>query len=673
VKTDDAAELGQTLFEEIGDAAFIADPVTMRLEDVNPMARRMTGLSREQLLRLSLNQLFRSDGDEGLAHLRRALSTTQTFHSQEGYLLRRGGGADWLPVNLTLTRLHIERGPVGLVLARDITERKLAEENLRLANAELEARVKVRAADLARANEALRAEVAQHQKAEEALTLFRALIDRANDSIEVIDPATAQVRDVNERACLSHGYTRAEFLALRIPDINPTLSGPSAWAEAVENLRRSGSVIREVQHRRKDGSFFPVEVQVTYIRLDREYLVAVVRDITERKKLEEQLRQAQKMEAVGQLAGGVAHDFNNLLTVINGFSDLLAAELSASDPQRQQLAAIRDAGDRAARLTSQLLSFSRKAIVELRVLDLNELIDSTGKMLRRLIGEDVTLSTILHPRLSRVRIDPGQLEQVVMNLAVNARDAMPRGGCLTFETTDVEIRAGDLPDCPEVELGRYVRLTVSDTGCGMTDDVKAHIFEPFFTTKSLGQGTGLGLATVYGIVKQAGGHISVDSRVGAGTTFTVVLPAVTEAVAPAESEGVQVAPRGTETILLAEDEDGVRRLSRMALEMQGYRVLAAKTGAEALRTADAYAGPVHLLVTDVVMPELSGRDLADALRARRPGVKVLYMSGYTDDAVVRHGVLEAVDAFLQKPFTPLGLARKVRAVLDEPPLSSRGE
>jgi two-component system cell cycle sensor histidine kinase/response regulator CckA len=393
----------------------------------------------------------------------------------------------------------------------------------------------------------------------------------------------------------------------------------------------------------------------------------VSQDLTDRKLLEEQLWQAQKMEAIGQLAGGVAHDFNNLLNVIIGYSDLLLIGLSASERQREQVAAIRDAGERAARLTGQLLAFSRRAIVEPKVLDLNEVIDSTARMLRRLIGEDITLVTVLSPRLSRVRIDPVQVEQLILNLAVNARDAMLRGGRLTIETRDVNRRKGDLSGDRDVKPGLYVRLSVTDTGGGMKDEVKARIFEPFFTTKGLGKGTGLGLATVYGIVKQAGGQITVESRIGAGTTFAILLPALPAVASPVERDWVRVAPRGTETVLLAEDEEGVRRVARLALEMQGYRVLEAGTGAEALRALDAHPGPVHLLLTDVVMPDLGGRDLADAVRARRPWVKVLYTSGHTDDVAIRYGVSEAADAFLQKPFTLLGLARKVREVLDGTP------
>lgn len=420
----------------------------------------------------------------------------------------------------------------------------------------------------------------------------------------------------------------------------------------------------ESQHRRKDGSIFPVEVNLNFIRLDREYLVAGVRDITERKHLEERLRQSQKMEAIGRLAGGVAHDFNNILTVINGYAEFILAGLSGNDPRREHLAAILNAGERAAELTSQLLAFSRNAIIEPKIIDLNEVVGSVVPMLRRLIGEDVRFVTDLTLDLAKVKIDPGQLEQLLMNLAVNARDAMPRGGLLTIATTTVHLPAGSPTNPGEIPSGHYIQLTVSDTGEGMSEQIKRLIFEPFFTTKGVGKGTGLGLATVYGIVSQAGGTISVESEVGRGTCFRILLPAVQES-AHVESIGLtHVAPRGTETILLAEDEDGVRQLARLALEMLGYTVLEAGSGDAAVRTANSHHGPIHLLVTDVVMPDFGGRELVDTIRATQPVVSVLYMSGYTDDAVVRHGIEASTDAFLQKPFTPLSLARKVREVLD---------
>lgn len=390
-------------------------------------------------------------------------------------------------------------------------------------------------------------------------------------------------------------------------------------------------------------------------------LYGAVQDITERRRLEDQLRQAQKMEAVGRLAGGVAHDFNNLLTVINGYSDLVMRGMSPSDPAREALHHIRAAGERAARLTQQLLAYGRKAMVELKILDLNELVAESTKLLRRLIGEDIVVTSNLQPGLNRIKVDRGQLEQVIMNLAVNARDAMSTGGTITIETRDVTLAQEELPD-PELAPGKYVQLTISDNGVGMTDDVKAHLFEPFFTTKEQGKGTGLGLAVVHGAIKQSGGHIGVASELGVGTTFTILLPAVGD-VAPLPSGLVKHLARGTETILLVEDEDAVRRIARIGLEHEGYTVLAASGAAEALSKFEECGKAIDLLVTDVVMPEIGGRQLAETLRIRQPGLRVLYVSGYTDDVVVRHGLAEVGD-FLQKPFTAFELSRKVRELLD---------
>ncbi len=378
---------------------------------------------------------------------------------------------------------------------------------------------------------------------------------------------------------------------------------------------------------------------------------------------EEQLRQAQKMEAVGRLAGGVAHDFNNLLTIINGYGEIVLAGLPEGNPVRGLVAQMKQAGDRAASLTRQLLAFSRQQVIVPQILDLNGVVTDAAKLLRRLIGEDIELTTALDPALGRVKADPGQVEQVLMNLAVNARDAMPAGGTLTVETANVE-RDG----------GRYVLLRVADTGCGMDAATKARVFEPFFTTKGPGKGTGLGLSVVHGVVQQAGGRIEVDSEPGRGTTFRVYLPLEENAVPRQKPAAVPVSsPGGTETLLLVEDEEAVRGLTRMTLEAGGYRVLEASHGAEALRLAERHAEPIHLLVTDVVMPGMSGRELADRLTASRPGLRVLYLSGYTDDAVVRNGVLEAGVAFLQKPFGVDALARKVREVLDRPAANGQGK
>lgn len=384
-----------------------------------------------------------------------------------------------------------------------------------------------------------------------------------------------------------------------------------------------------------------------------------------RAALEERLRQSQKMEAIGQLAGGVAHDFNNLLTVISGCSDVLLTMVPAEDPKRRFLGDIRDAGERAVALTRQLLAFSRRQVLEPKVLDLNDIVGNLEKMLRRLIGEDIRLTTVLAPGLRRVTVDPGQLEQVVINLAVNARDAMPQGGRLTVETRDAELDEAYCRLHPEVRPGRYVLLSIADTGCGMPADVQTHIFEPFFTTKGPGKGTGLGLATVFGIVKQSDGFIEVKSAVDAGTCFSIYLPAG-DAETPASAPDGQTGRvrHGRETILLVEDEATVRRIARVALETHGYVVLEARNGPEAIRIADTSGRPIHLLVSDVVMPEMNGRQLAEHLQGRHAGLKVLFISGYTDDAIVRRGVRTATTAFLQKPFSPLALARKVRDVLD---------
>jgi nitrogen-specific signal transduction histidine kinase/CheY-like chemotaxis protein len=376
------------------------------------------------------------------------------------------------------------------------------------------------------------------------------------------------------------------------------------------------------------------------------HLVGAVHDITERKQLEAQFRQAQKMESVGQLAGGIAHDFNNLLTMINGTAELALAQLKDTDPLRVDLQEIRKAGEMAAALTRQLLAFSRKQIVQAQVMNLNLVVMPTRS-------------------LGNVKADPGQMEQVIANLAVNARDAMPRGGKLTIEMQDVEFDAEYIRQHGvTVKPGAYVMLAMSDTGIGMDDATRARIFEPFFTTKEPGKGTGLGLSTVYGIVKQTDGFIWVYSEVGLGTSFKIYLPRVAEVISAKPRSSGAAPAHGTETILLVEDLEGMRVVARRMLESVGYTVLTANNGEEALRLLDQYKETVHLMLSDVVMPGMSGRDLAEQLRALRPGMKVLYMSGYTDDAVVRHGVLHEGTPFLSKPFTAIDLTRKVREVLD---------
>ena len=462
------------------------------------------------------------------------------------------------------------------------------------------------------------------------------------------DPLWAEYRGV----ALSHGLQSCFSM--------PILAGESTGAAtSTGELLGTYALYRRVAGPPEPGSAEVLQVAAQLAG------VAILRDrvVSELRASEERLRQAHKMEAIGQLAGGVAHDFNNLLTVINGYADILRGQLPQGGEAGESVHAILEAGQRAAALTGQLLAFSRKAMVQPRLVDLNEVVESAARMLRRLIGERITLVSHLKPGLPVVRIDPGQIEQVVMNLAVNARDAMPEGGTLVVETTELLLPAMIATETGEFRAGHAVQLTVSDTGHGMSEEVRARVFEPFFTTKGVGKGTGLGLATVYGIIRQAGGHVEVASAPGRGTTFRVLLP-----VAPAEGRTVAEAPApvppGTETVLLVEDEEAVRRLALVALQRRGYRVLPAGSAAEAMALATGHQGKVDLLLTDVVMPDMGGRQLAEALRTRRPGLKVLFMSGYTDDLVLRDGVAGTDHPFLQKPFSVAALARRVREVLD---------
>jgi signal transduction histidine kinase/CheY-like chemotaxis protein len=430
----------------------------------------------------------------------------------------------------------------------------------------------------------------------------------------------------------------------------------------------SASTTYEVEIFAKSGRKIDTEISTRLIYKDGQAIGAqgIGRDITDRRALEERLRQSQKMEAVGRLAGGVAHDFNNLLTVIQGYSELMLNDLRPSHPMHDEVLEIKKAADRAASLTSQLLTFSRQQVLAPKVFELNGVVGNMDNLLRRLLGEDVEFVTKLTPGLGRMKADVGQIEQVIMNLAVNARDAMPRGGRLVIETSNAALDSTFSREHHGVVPGEYIMLSVSDTGSGMDSETQSRIFEPFFTTKEQGKGTGLGLATVYGIVKQAGGYVWVYSESGKGTTFKVYFPRVefSTDVADHSSKG-KAKYFGTETILLVEDEDGVRALVRQVLSKHGYSVLQAATGAEALAICDQHTKHIDLLLTDVVLKHMSGRELSEVMVTRRPDMKVIFMSGYTDDAVVHHGVLAHSTAFLQKPFTTQALVKMLREVLDQ--------
>jgi PAS domain S-box-containing protein len=493
------------------------------------------------------------------------------------------------------------------------------------------------------------------------LELFRCLMEQPLTGIYVFDKA--RFLFVNSRYAEIFGYTREELLAL--PSVLETVAEADRPLVAEQIRRRLASEVKQLQYtyrgRRKDGSLVHVEVNGSRTEYRGQTVIAgILLDITEQKELEERFLHVQKMEAVGQLAGGVAHDFNNLLTAINGYSELLLCSLPPSETARQMVQEIHTAGERAALLTRQLLAFSRKSRAEPRAVDLSALVHDAERLLRSLLGKEIELETVLAPDLGAVAIDPGQMEQVLFNLVVNARDAMPQGGKLTLETGNVEPEGVAHGGCGAL-------LVVRDTGVGMPAEVQAHIFEPFFTTKEKGKGTGLGLSTVHDIVvKHGGGHIAVESELGLGTTFRVYLPHARSGLRRTRKMSPRAAhlPRGTETVLVVEDEAVVRTLTRYTLLGCGYTVLEAVSGSEALRIATQHPGPIHLLLADLVMARLSGAALVASLLEKHPALKVLYVSGSTDDLLALQGLLQGEVAVLTKPFTPSALAHKVREVLE---------
>jgi two-component system cell cycle sensor histidine kinase/response regulator CckA len=636
----DSEQQYRLLFDHNPNPMWVYALSTRAFLAVNDAAVGHYGFSREEFLSMTLNNI-RIWPDE-------SSKQTITFSAENGTRgeswngrHRKKDGA-MIDVAVTSQEIPFDGQEASLALALDVTGWRSAEEALRQS---------------------------EHRT--------RLIIDTALDAVITMD-AAGHITDWNTQAEKIFGWSREEVLGQRMVDTIVPLKHREAHQKGMKRFLETGA--RAVSNRRieitalrRDGGEFPVELAISPAKLGAEWTFsAFIRDLTEQKKaaealllVEAQLRQTSKMEAVGQLAGGVAHDFNNLLTAIMSYSAMLLDRIDSGDPNRNDVQQIIAAADRAAGLTRQLLAFSRKQVMQPRVINVNEIITDLENMLRRLIGEDIELHTSLDSGLARINADPGQLEQVLMNLVVNARDAMPDGGRLSITTSNSQISGDSDEGALHAAHGDYVMLAVTDTGVGMTREVQQRLFDPFFTTKERGRGTGLGLSTVYGIVQQSGGDICVCSNVGVGTTFKVYFPRLTP-VADEERDDIKrnEVPRGSETLLLVEDDASLRTLAVRVLKNYGYAVLVASGGSEALAIASDPQNLIDAVISDVVMPGMNGRQLVEKLFEMRPGMPSLLMSGYADDDVLRRGVMHGDTAFLQKPFTPEQFARKVRAVLD---------
>ncbi|GEM_PF-1232407 len=619
------------LYNNAADMYLSVDAATARIIQCNETLCEATGYSRKEILGRPIFDLYHPDCMERVKKAIHQFVTTGEVKDAELQLKRKDGSI--IEVSLNASAVRDDEGRIlrSRSSLRDITERKRAE--------------------------------AARQAAEER---YRDLFENANDIIYIHD-LEGNFTTINQTAERLIGYSRDEIAGMNLSQI----IAPDYQEFARKNtfdkvVSRSESAIYGLEIVCKDGHRLPVEVSSRLIYEDGRAagVQSVARDVSERRHLEEQLRQSQKMEAVGRLAGGVAHDFNNLLTAIIGYGHVALSRLDKNHQARDDIEEVKKAGERAAALTGQLLAFSRRQAFQPRAFSLNASIENMEKMLRRLIGEDIELVTRLDLQLGRVIADPAQIDQVIINLAVNARDAMPRGGKLTIEAKNIYLDRSYFDSHIETAPGQYVLLAVSDNGMGMDRETLSHIFEPFFTTKEEGKGTGLGLSTVYGIVRQNGGNVEVYSESGNGTTFNIYLPLAEETVRiekPSASSAESL--HGSETILVVEDEASVRALARLILEGNGYKILEASSGAEALTICQQREEEIALMLTDVVMPQMSGRELAEKLAAVCPAMKILYMSGYTDDAIINHGIPGA-DSFVSKPFSLETLARKVREALD---------
>ncbi|HSE31438.1 MAG TPA: PAS domain S-box protein [Pyrinomonadaceae bacterium] len=623
------------IFENAKDAIYVHD-LNGRYTLVNRAAEKLTGYSREEILQLTV---FDMASPEHVDLICNSLKQKLSDHAPTTYeveAIRKDGTP--VPVEVSSRLIYRNGRPIGVQgTVRDIKERRRAEEVVR----------------------------ASEQR-------YRDLVENANDIIFTCD-MLGNITSLNRAGERVTGYTAEEALKMNIAQA----VSPDDIAKVRHMLSRKRvadvATVYDLELITKSGGRAAVEVSSRAIVKDGEAVgvQGIARDITDRQRMEDdlrasqaQLQQSQKLEAVGQLAGGVAHDFNNLLTAIIGYSDFALRKMRANNPIRLDIEEIKKAAGRAASLTRQLLAFSRKQILKPEILDLNLVVGDMHKMLQRLIGEDIDLITTLTTESEPVRADRGQLEQIIMNLVVNARDAMPFGGSVTIETANAMFDDASASEHLPVKAGKYVMLAVSDTGLGMDANTKLHIFEPFFTTKELGKGTGLGLSTVYGIVKQSGGFICVYSELNVGTTFKIYLPSLGELGFEQDARSFEASDDSeTGTVLLVEDDPLVRNVALRALESAGYQVLESRNGHGALAMAQSCEDEIDLLITDVVMPLMGGRELAQELSALHPKTSILFMSGYTDDAVVRHGVMDKDIEYLQKPFTPESLVRRVGEVL----------
>ena len=622
------------IFENAKDAIYVHD-LNGRYTLVNPAAEELSGYSRDEILQLSV---FDMASPEHVELICNSLKQKLTDHAPTTYeieAIRKDGTR--VPVEVSSRLIYRGGRPIGVQgSVRDISERRRAEEVVR----------------------------ASEQR-------FRDLVENANDIIFTCD-MLGNITSLNRAGERVTGYTAEEALKMNFAQaVSPD---DIAKVRHMLSRKRAADVatVYDLELITKSGGRAAVEISSRAILKDGEAVgvQGIARDITDRQRMENdlrasqaQLQQSQRLEAVGQLAGGVAHDFNNLLTAIIGYSDFALRKMRANNPIRRDIEEIKKAANRAATLTRQLLAFSRKQILKPEVLDLNLVVGDMHKLLERLIGEDIDLVTTLGSDTDPVKADRGQLEQIIMNLVVNARDAMPFGGSVTIETANVLFDKAYTSEHVPVKPGKYAMLAVSDTGLGMDANTQLHIFEPFFTTKELGKGTGLGLSTVYGIVKQSGGFIWVYSELNVGTTFKIYLPSLTELHFDQELTSIDTAETETGTVLLVEDDPLVRNVALRALESAGYTVLESGNGHGALAMAHSCDDEIDLLITDVVMPLMGGRELAQELSALHPKTSILFMSGYTDDAVVRHGIMDKDIEYLQKPFTPESLVRRVGEVL----------